>query len=313
MLSLQSANALFQSQQYDQAMKQYESLLESYPDVFKKSIQAKIEMCKKNLSQDDLIATEFHQIFESKSEGWVAVITLWKRTAYLEEQLKAIMAQTIPPNSIIIIQNENHMQIDKKLFDLYPIQHIQSGVNSLYMRWIVGYLANAKYVCVFDDDVISGNRWIENCIRVCESQNALVGPSGRVARPNESPAWSSVDINVKGDQKFSCVDKDVECDWVCNAYFFKVEWIKYIVSAARYNATQKTFDDIQLATTLKHYAGVKVFVPKQPKDDKSLNGHAKREYGHDEHALWKRAKSEHMEQRNQLIKRIDLSGHKWVS
>lgn len=311
-ISLEKANELFRDEKFEQAKIMYKSLLDAYPKVFHDFINLKINLCAKETENTSLDETSFSNIYKNDFEGWAAVITLWKRTDYLKEQLEAIMAQTIPPKTIIIIQNEHHIAVNEMGLDKFPIKVVQSDLNSLYTRWIVGYLANTKYVNVFDDDVIPGKKWIESCIRVCESKNALVGPSGRVARPDKNPAWESVDINTKGDQKYSCQDKDVECDWVCNSYFFKTEWIKYITSAERYSGTQKTFDDIQLSTTLRYYGGVRVFVPMQPKSDIDRNGHTKRHYGHDEFALWKRSTSDHTDQRNDYIRKINQSDYSWI-
>ena len=311
-ISLDNANKLFRDKKFHRAKAIYESLLDVYPKSFHDYIKLNIDFCNREIQKVTSTEDEFDKVYSNSFRGWTAIITLWKRTDYLIEQLEAIMDQTIPPDTIIIIQNENHFNFKELDLSRFPIKVIRSDLNSLYTRWIIGYLANSKYVNVFDDDVIPGRKWIESCIRVCEAQNALVGPSGRIAKPGKSPAWQSVDINVKGDPKYSCNDKDVECDWVCNSYFFKTEWIKYITAAERYSATQKTFDDIQLATTLRYYGGIRVFVPKQPKNEIDRNGHTKRHYGHDEFALWKRASSDHTDQRNKLIQKINNSDYQWV-
>lgn len=310
--SLYAANKFFNEDRFEKALEIYKEVLVSYPDSFQDYVKLKIELCNNEILYDFNKDSRFSDVFKNNNQGWTAIITLWKRKEYLGEQLKAIMEQTIPPESIIIIKNEKHIEIKEEYVNTYPITVISSELNSLYTRWIIGYLTNTKYVNVFDDDVIPGRKWIESCIRVCETKNALVGPSGRIACPNKNPAWKSVDIDIKGERKFCCEDKDVECDWVCNSYFFKTEWIKYITSAERYLNTQKTFDDIQLATTLRHYGGIKVFVPKQPKDDLDRNGHIKRHYGHDEYALWKRSQSTHTDKRNILINKINNSDYTWV-
>lgn len=305
-MNLRFANELFRQEKYSDALECYKDILEEYP-TFKEVIRANINICETMISNhqnDD--NQDFQNVFAPLVDnGWVAVITLWKRSSYLREQLNAICGQTIKPNEIIIIQNENHFEIDKELIEEYGVKVVKSDINSLYTRWIIGYLSDSKYISVFDDDVIPGKKWIENCIRVCETHNALVGPSGRRAKLDKEPAWISVDIGSKNKENLSCTDRDVVCDWVCNSYFFKKEWIKYVVSAGRYLSTQKTFDDIQLATTLKFYGGIKTVVPQQSKDNLDFNGHIKREYGHDEFALWKRQSSEHANKRTEFIRKLN--------
>lgn len=243
---------------------------------------------------------------DANSAGWSAVITVYKRQDYLGEQLRAIQDQSVPPDQIVVLQNESHVEIDPFLLDKYEVKVIQSDINSLYFRWIVGYLLDSCYICVFDDDVIPGHRWIESCIYACEKFNALVGPSGRRAAPyQEGKAWTSVENFSESTFEF--------CDWVCNSYFFRKEWVKYITQFSRYYNTQKTFDDIQLATTLKAAGNINVIVPPQVDKKSEWNGHVKREYGHDEHALWKRHASDHADQRRDLIQKLDKSGFQWVS
>ncbi len=258
--------------------------------------------------------SQFDQIFQWEKTGWTALITTWKRTAYLEEQLNAIAKQSVPPTAIILLQNESHIEIDRALLDRFGAKLIRSDINSLYTRWVMGYLADTRYICVFDDDVIPGAKWIENCIRASDENNALVGPSGRIANPGNSPAWINVDPSYNNHLNIyvSCAERDVFCDWVCNSYFFRTDWVKYIVSAQRYMGTHETFDDIQLATTLLRFGRIRTVVAKQPSDDVAWHGNIKRGYGSDELAMWRRHE-QHFDRRSKLIKDIDDAGFSWAS
>jgi hypothetical protein len=100
--------------------------------------------------------------FPKNKDSWTALITLYKRSEYLEVQLCAIANQSVPPQKIIIIQNERHFEISPDLLRQYKVELIMSEVNSLYSRWIIGYLFDSEYVCAFDDDVIPGSQWIDD-------------------------------------------------------------------------------------------------------------------------------------------------------
>lgn len=305
--SFKKANDLFQKSEYIEAENEYRLLLETKPE-FAFVINSFINRCisLRSASESTIgIAPKVGQVFDNKDSGWAAVITMYKRQDYLAEQLLAINSQSIPPKEIVIIQNENHMEIDKFLLEKYKVKLIRSDINSLYFRWIVGYLLDAEYICVFDDDVIPGNEWIESCKHACDLYNALVGPSGRRAAPyKKDRAWKSVENLSQTEYEY--------CDWVCNSYFFRKDWIKYVVEYARYLNTQKTFDDIQLAVSLKACGNINTIVPPQFDKKHKRNGHIKREYGHDEHALWKRSSSDHSDQRREMIQKLDENEFKWT-
>ncbi|WP_447529196.1 hypothetical protein [Vreelandella sp. TE19] len=305
-ISFRTANALFEKGEYSLAKKIYYKLAAINPKLSFVANSMAIRCQQLDLDSGSFNLNLAEIIYKNDDTGWTAIITLYKRQDYLPEQLMAIKNQSIPPDSIIIIQNENHIEIDPFIIQKFNLKVIRSDINSLYFRWIVGYLVDSCYVCVFDDDVIPGSRWIESCFAASRKFNALVGPSGRRAAPKKKEkAWKSIENLSVNTYEF--------CDWVCNSYFFKKEWIKYVVEASRYGNTQKTFDDIQLATTLKMYGDINTVVPPQVDKKSIFNGHIRREYGHDEHALWKRHASDHADQRRELIQKLDESGFPWVT
>lgn len=305
---LTKAEFNFSISNYEEALRIYKKIQRLYPHS-KSLFNDMVRICEKKLankvnpvSVSNLIDGYDFYKFKEKGEC-AAIITLWKRKDYLEEQLEALKNQTKKVSSILIVKNENHFEIDDKLVDKYGLKIISSDINSLYTRWIIGYLLDEDYIYVLDDDVIPGEKWVEISINALKKYNALVGPSGRKAVLNNDPAWKSVETFDGQDQL---------CDWVCNSYFFKREWIKFIVSAERYRNTQKTFDDIQLATTLKIFGGINCVVPGQSKSDLSINGHIKRIYGHDENALWKRSGSEHKNLRCDFVEKLNKENYAWV-
>ena len=100
-------------------------------------------------------------------EDITAILTLYKRPQYLEEQLIAIQNQTIPPKEIFILKNTveniNFPNISSNL--LKNVTIIDSSKNfGVWGRFALGLLANTKYICVFDDDTIPGRKWFENCL-----------------------------------------------------------------------------------------------------------------------------------------------------
>lgn len=297
---------------YTEALRIYKKITRLHPGT-KLLFQEIITTCENKILENDVKSktkinteknTENYEIFNfNNDESCAAIITVWKRSDYLKEQLEALKNQTKEVTSILIIQNENHFEISKDLIKEYNLNVIKSSINSLYTRWIIGYLLNEKYIYVLDDDVIPGEKWVEISINALNKYNALVGPSGRRIALTNTPAWKSIETYNGLDQA---------CDWVCNSYFFKREWIQYITAAERYMRTHKTFDDIQLATTLKIFGGINCVVPGQSKKNLEINGHKKREYGHDDNALWKRSNDEHMNARKVFLESINTNNYKWI-
>lgn len=244
------------------------------------------------------------KIFNSPT--WSAIITMWKRQDYLEEQLAAIRNQSIPPQEIIIILNERHIP-KFKINEIggSDLKIIHSDINSLYSRWAIAYIAKGDYVSVFDDDVIPGKNWIANAIRACTTYNALVGPAGRIYNKNGLYGYCKLVVSDASNKNtISCAETDIYCDWVCNSYLFKREWVGHALSSVRYKESFKTFDDIQLATSLYVSGGIRCVTPMQPSFDKSLHGSLKNHYGCDAHAIWKTNSDRHFAERKAYIEAL---------
>lgn len=244
---------------------------------------------------------------------WSAIITMWKRTDYLKEQIEAINQQSIPPLEIIIIINGSHIS-EAFIRNIVGgnIKIISSDINSLYSRWALAYIAEGEYISVFDDDIIPGKLWIANAIRACVQHNALVGPSGRIFSQEGKHGYYELVVPSSqwvDEQTIDCSDTDIFCDWVCNAYVFKREWVGYALSDLRHKDSFKTFDDIQLATSLYIHGGIKCVTPMQPKNNKKLHGSLKSKYGNDDHAIWKTNSDYHFSARKEYIELLIKNGY----
>jgi len=253
------------------------------------------------------------QVPAKQKHSWSAIITMWKRDDYLQEQLSAIREQSIAPEEIIIILNENHIP-ESRIREIggSDVKIIRSDINSLYSRWAIAYIAQGEYVSVFDDDVIPGEHWIANAIRACSGYNALVGPSGRIYNPKGKNGYFKLVEPVadpEDEDTLACAETDVYCDWVCNSYLFKREWVGHVLSRIRYQDSFKTFDDIQLAASLFLSAGIRCVTPMQPLFDARLHGSLKKEYGNDAHAIWRTNSDSHFAERKNYIEWLIANGY----
>lgn len=240
------------------------------------------------------------------------IVTLWKRKNYISEQYNAVIEQSIKPCEIIYIINEKFIDpkyIIKKCGE--NVRIIQSDINSLYTRFAIAYIASGKYVAILDDDVIPGKLWLSNAKRVCESRNALVTGTGRIWDENGKFGFFRMISSSKrnNNEHQSCSENDILCDWGCNSYFFKREWVGLILSSPRYNNSFKTYDDIQLATSLYANAGIPCFVPCQPEDEPDCHANFKELYGDDEFAIWKTNSDIHFKSRKSYLMELFSKGY----
>lgn len=284
--------------------KKLRELLENFPKNLSEIQRLNLHLLKQRIESKDLNFNYTNNI----DIKWSAIITVWKRKEYLKQQIKAIKEQTIPPYEIIVIKNENFITEEFIKSISSDIKIIQSEINSLYLRFACSYIANGNYICIFDDDVIPGELWIANAIRACENYNALVVPRGRIYnKAGKYNFFKSVQPSVTDKNCISCSNSDIFCDWGCNSYFFKREWVGYILSSIRYKNSFKTYDDIQLATSLFIYASINCVVPMQPDFDDRFNGNIENSYGNDDFAVWKTNSNEHFFNRKNYIEHLIIS------
>jgi hypothetical protein len=222
------------------------------------------------------------------------VLNIWKRT-HLQEQLNALLSQSVLPKEIWIIHYEKNVNIDpvveefKNFFENIVV--INSDKNLRYFgRFSIAININTEFSCLIDDDVIPGEFWIENCVKKCVSLNSIVSCSGRILPPNnfEPELSKTVDrgLYFVGDIQYlfmNYCDKDTQVDYACNFYFLKTEWLKAYWSI--WPATFSTGEDIHLSAVCKYVLGVNTYVIEQK--EKQYSGNLRKIYGNDEVASWK--------------------------
>ena len=189
---------------------------------------------KSNLKTKD--STEVN--YQDDSYDFVIVLTVWKRNN-LERQLIQVKNQSIVKNkktNIIIFQNSNHTYIEdivnkwkqsKNFSEKIDITFIQSPIETGYFgRFIIPLISsvrNNSYFFICDDDVIWGNRYFENMIRVV-NEGSLATRNGRI-----------IDINFKENTEVSkskvltkqiCYNEDIEYDFGGHIWAGRISWLR---------------------------------------------------------------------------------------
>ena len=114
------------------------------------------------------------------AEGEITVIlNTYARTEYLPSQIEALKRQTVPIREIWIWSNQSH----KPQYDLSPYcdRWVVSNHNwKFFGRFTLALMAETPYIALFDDDILPGPRWLENCLETIKrpEYRGILGGSG---------------------------------------------------------------------------------------------------------------------------------------
>ncbi len=191
------------------------------------------------------------------------ILTAYRRSEYLAEQIQALRAQTIPPKEIWVWSNRSED-------DLRDVSHLVDRVvvsNSNFLFWGRFALANlvrTGFVAFFDDDILPQPRWFENCLNTIESgHDGILGGSG-VLLPIDGGYSSKHKAGWNGNH----FESTVQVDLVGHAWFMRKEYINYMWREEP--VSWDNGEDIHLSYMALKYGGIKTLVPPHPENDQSL-------------------------------------------
>lgn len=207
------------------------------------------------------------------------ILNGYKRPQFLKEQVDAIMCQTVPVKEIMLWQN-NAEGFDKSLTD--KLTTVVSNKNlGVWARFAFALNAKTEYICIFDDDTIPGDMWLENCLNTMKTHEGLLGTVGLIYdsknsyRPNTRFGWA--DINNP---------EVIRVDIVGHAWFFKREWLSTYWRELPPIGLTTVGEDMHFSYTLQKYLNINTYVPPHPEDNKRLWGSLKGwEMGTEQNAL----------------------------
>jgi glycosyltransferase involved in cell wall biosynthesis len=186
--------------------------------------------------------------------GVTVILSTWKRN-YLETQIQSVLNQSVTPDRIILYQNESHQDFSD-LVQKYSIEHIHSRTTNFryHSRFTIPLYVESEYFAIFDDDTIPAPRWLENCLRLSQDKNCIVGANGRIIVPNQYP------LSV-GDG--ASIPDDIQVDFVGHCWFVKRDHV--FTMWKEKPLTYSTGEDIHLCASNKIVNGTRSFVPMQPR------------------------------------------------
>lgn len=195
-----------------------------------------------------------HSVNTCLHKGAVTLIlTVYKRNNLIS-QLQSAVKQSVRPEQIIVMQNENHVNVElelKKIRQDYPhmdIKLIKSEINTRFHgRFLLPFLVRTEFTCIWDDDILPGRDWLKNSMETSMRNNdALVGANGRYIKDLKLINNRVEQIGI-GDQ--CAVKKTTKVDFVGHSWFFKSHFIKFMWQEPW--LTWETGEDIQFSFHLQ--------------------------------------------------------------
>ena len=211
--------------------------------------------------------------FQVDLYDFVIVLTVWKRNN-LERQLIQIKNQSVLKNkktNIIIFQNANHINIENivnkwkksgEFSEKVDITFIQSPIETGYFgRFIIPLTSSVgsnSYFFICDDDVIWGNKYFENMIRVV-NEGYLATRNGRIV----SEKYVSTCMAFK-KARFNhvCYNEDIEYDYGGHIWAGRISWLRKAWN--HIPVSLENSEDFWVSAVLKSYYNISTKTPKCP-------------------------------------------------
>ena len=202
----------------------------------------------------------------------VIVLTVWKRNN-LEKQIKQVNRQTIIKKNkinLIVFQNSAHIDItgiinkwkENLLANNIILSHIQSPIETgYYGRFLVpltSHVTNNAFFIICDDDVIWGDRYFENMLRLV-NEGSLATRNGRII------SWAFRSTNKAynlSSKKHICYDEDIEFDYGGHLWAGKIDWLRK--AWTHIPISIENSEDFWLSSVLKSFYNISTKIPKCP-------------------------------------------------
>lgn len=218
------------------------------------------------------------------------VLSAWRRTHLLQDQLEAIRRQSIPATEVLIWHNPCEGQSEDWSF-LRDNEHLISTTlnRGVWGRFAILGLLDTDFIHVIDDDTMPGHDWLLNCVETFDGlpEHSVLGTCGRVfpegTRDSAAPVgWQNP------------MDRIVHADVLNHSWFFSQALAKKFVATYRYGMT--CGEDYAICVLARKHGGVVACPPHPPNDLARWGSLRGMELGADRHALYLRKGEEDKKQ-----------------
>jgi len=203
------------------------------------------------------------ELGDSIDGGITAILTVYRRGEYLAAQIDALRAQSVPPDEIWVWCNDG----DVPLEDVSPLvdRVIVSNSNwKFWGRFAIANLARTEHVGLYDDDVLPGPRWHENCLAtIAAGHDGILGGSG-VVLPLAGGYSSRHKVGWNGHH----LDAPREVDLVGHAWFFRKAHLRFMWAGQP--SSWQNGEDIHFSCMAAMHGDVRTWVPPHPEGEREL-------------------------------------------
>ena len=215
------------------------------------------------------------------------ILTAWNRPQYLEEQVAAVLSQSIPPKEIVLWYNQPTKKLGlfqkKQKLDFANASKVRKIICDynfgIMPRFTLAACLEADYVCIFDDDTLPGKQWFENCLRYVDRDKVILGTIGLryLSLDNQNVQTEKPRMGWEGrNETLEYVDL------IGHSWFFRREWAKYFWEE---EPVVRTFgEDIHFCAMLQRH-GIRSACPPHPESNREIWGSLKPERGIDKVAI----------------------------
>lgn len=189
---------------------------------------------------------------------YIVVLSAWKRTKWLLEQLLLFKKQTIPPKEIWLCfgknEQNNHVLNEEYLKYFDKIKILEDGGN-VFSRFEMCYNEDDCYYFIIDDDMFPTKSYCESCLQFIKSNGeTILASSGRIFSTNKY-----FPNTMLGSTRYS---NSSEVDIGTNGWFLSREAIRCLIDN-KINNGYNNGEDIALSFLNKSIRGISTFVIKQ--------------------------------------------------
>jgi len=234
------------------------------------------------------------------------ILNVYKRPHMLERQIEAVLDQSVPvhPTNIHVWYNESGV-VQMPPEDVRVNTYVCNWNTKFFGRFLLPLLCKTDYIAIFDDDLLPGERWFENCLDVIntEETNGILGGVGVIVGDGGEKTrvgWYSPREGI------------TKVDFIGQAWFFRKEWAKYMWYEEPYSWDNA--EDIMFCYQAQKYGGIDTFVPSYPQNDKSMwctSTEVSWAVGRDRNASWRN--KGHGAIRRQVIAHCKKNGWKTIN
>ena len=173
--------------------------------------------------------------------------------------------------NIIVFQNSNHVNVDDIISkwekadifnDFVKITFIKSPIETGYFGRFLSPLTSPvtsnSYFIICDDDIIWGDRYFENMLRVVD-EGYLATRNGRLLNENYEEFFPAPVFNMNIQV---CFNDDIEYDFGGHIWAGRISWLRK--AWTHIPVSLENSEDFWLSATLKSFYNISTRTPKCP-------------------------------------------------